>query len=105
MSRLKLVEVPVAIEQAQAASALAVVLACALGSPTVALYDSAGKITFGESSDTEGAVRAESKATMTALALFDSWCNEDSDYDQTSWPLIARAIDDNRLSDRKLFET
>ena len=39
-----------------------------------------------------------------AIALLQSWLDEDSDYDRTVWPQVKRAIEENRLSDRNLFD-
>ena len=39
-----------------------------------------------------------------AIALIERWLNDDSDYDETTWPELKAALDRDRLSDRKLFD-
>ena len=39
-----------------------------------------------------------------AIALIDRWVNDESDYDEKTWPELKAAIDRDRLSDRKLFD-
>lgn len=39
-----------------------------------------------------------------AIALIDRWLNDESDYDETTWPELKAALDRDRPSDRKLFD-
>lgn len=39
-----------------------------------------------------------------AIALLERWLNEESDYDEQTWPELKSALDRDRLSDRKLFD-
>ena len=39
-----------------------------------------------------------------AIALLDRWLNDESDYDEKTWPELKAALDHDRLSDRKLFD-
>lgn len=43
------------------------------------------------------------KSTSGALALFQSWVEEESSYDEEVWPLLKNGIEENRLSERKRF--
>jgi hypothetical protein len=39
-----------------------------------------------------------------AIALIDRWLNDETDYDEKTWPELKAALDRDRLSDRKLFD-
>ncbi|HQU45894.1 MAG TPA: hypothetical protein PK867_23970 [Pirellulales bacterium] len=39
-----------------------------------------------------------------AIALIDRWLNDESDYDEKTWPELKAALDRDRPSDRKLFD-
>ena len=38
------------------------------------------------------------------LALIRSWAEDKSGYDDRAWPILEKAIEENRLSSRKRFE-
>ncbi len=38
------------------------------------------------------------------LALLDGWLNDESGYDEETWPELKVALDRDRLSKRKLFD-
>jgi hypothetical protein len=40
---------------------------------------------------------------IAAIKLLDSWLNEETQGESEEWESIKRTIDENRLSDRKLF--
>ena len=41
---------------------------------------------------------------QNAVALLDEWLNDDSGYDEETWPELKKSLDRDRLSDRKLFD-
>ncbi len=38
------------------------------------------------------------------IALLDEWLQDESGYDEETWPDLKEAIDRDRLSERKLFD-
>lgn len=39
----------------------------------------------------------------SAIALLQSWCDEDAQEQRETWTFLKIALDEDRLSDRKLF--
>ena len=39
----------------------------------------------------------------SAIALLQSWCDEDAQEQRETWEFLKTALDEDRLSDRKLF--
>ncbi len=39
-----------------------------------------------------------------AIALIERWLSDESDYDEKTWPELKAALDQDRLSERKLFD-
>lgn len=39
-----------------------------------------------------------------AIALLDEWLCDESGYDEETWPRLKRALDEDRLSARRLFD-
>jgi hypothetical protein len=48
-------------------------------------------------------VTAPSGRGMEAVQLLDEWLNDESGYDQETWPDLKAALERDRLSNRKLF--
>lgn len=46
----------------------------------------------------------EAEKRRRAIALVDSWLAAASGYDKRVWPRLSRAIERNRLSDRRRLE-
>ena len=38
------------------------------------------------------------------IALLDRWLEDESGYDEATWPELKEALDRDRLSERKLFD-
>ncbi len=38
------------------------------------------------------------------IALLDEWLQDESGYDEETWPELKKALDRDRLSERKLFD-
>ena len=38
------------------------------------------------------------------MALIDSWAEDKSGYDARAWPILQKALEENRLSSRKRFD-
>ncbi len=38
------------------------------------------------------------------IALLDEWLQDESGYDEETWPELKEALDRDRLSERKLFD-
>ena len=38
------------------------------------------------------------------IALLDEWLQDESGYDEETWPELKKALDRGRLSERKLFD-
>ena len=38
-----------------------------------------------------------------AIELLDAWLRDDSGYDEETWPIVKKLIEENRLSDRSQF--
>ena len=53
----------------------------------------------------ESATKMELPATdaESAIALLQSWCDEDAQEQRETWEFLKTALDQDRLSDRKLF--
>lgn len=53
----------------------------------------------------ESAAEMELPATdaASAIALLQSWCDEDAQEQRETWEFLKTALDQDRLSDRKLF--
>jgi hypothetical protein len=53
----------------------------------------------------ESATEMELPATdaKTAIALLQSWCDKDGQKQRETWEFLKRALDEDRLSDRKPF--
>lgn len=43
------------------------------------------------------------RKNQKALALLREWLADESGYDERTWPILKKAIEENRLSDRKRF--
>jgi hypothetical protein len=105
-SRIELANGPIrsqsgAISGTARAATLAVATAAALISPT------ASNLPFSDallpSYFTTPAETPSTKA-QEAIALLDEWLNDDSGYDAQTWPQLKKALDEDRLSDRRLFD-
>jgi hypothetical protein len=48
---------------------------------------------------------ASSNRAKKAIALLDEWMDDDSGYDEKTWPELKQSLARNRLSDRRLFDT
>lgn len=44
------------------------------------------------------------KRATSAISLIDQWLQDDSGYDEAAWPNLQRALEEDRLSDRRLFD-
>jgi hypothetical protein len=47
---------------------------------------------------------ATSKPAAQAIALLDEWLADDSSYDEDTWPELKAALNQDRLSARRLFD-
>jgi len=47
---------------------------------------------------------AESNQQHPAINLINRWLQDDSGYDEASWPELQKELDQHRLSTRKLFD-
>ena len=45
-----------------------------------------------------------SERAKKAIALLDQWMNDDSGYDEETWPELKKSLDRERLSSRRLFD-
>lgn len=45
-----------------------------------------------------------SERAKKAIALLDQWMNDDSGYDEETWPELKKSLDRERLSHRRLFD-
>lgn len=45
-----------------------------------------------------------SNKTKKAIALLDEWMDDDSGYDEKTWPELKQSLDRYRLSNRRLFD-
>lgn len=43
------------------------------------------------------------RRNKAAIALIKRWLSEDSDYDETVWPIVKRGIEESRTSSRSRF--
>ena len=48
--------------------------------------------------------RKEEGREHPAVELLNEWLHDDSGYDEAVWPEVKQALDEDRLSNRKLFE-
>jgi hypothetical protein len=90
-----------AISATGIAAALAFAAATAVASPAATrlpVYDALASSYF--------ATPVESRLSKSheAIALLDEWLNDGSEYDAQAWPQLKKALDEDRLSDRKLFD-
>ena len=46
----------------------------------------------------------QSQRAQDAIALLDEWLEDDSGYDEETWPELKESLDRDRLSDRRLFD-
>ncbi len=44
------------------------------------------------------------QAPEAVIALLDEWLQDESGYDEETWPELKKALDRDRLSERKLFD-
>ena len=44
------------------------------------------------------------RARQKAIDLIDGWLNDDSGYDEQSWPELKTELDRDRLAGRRLFD-
>ncbi len=47
--------------------------------------------------------RAKSSTGKKFMKLINSWLAEDPHYDERAWPILKKAIEENRLSARRRF--
>jgi len=90
-----------AISGTAVAASLAFAAATAMASPTAThlpIYDA-----LPPSYIPAATTRQPSKSRQ-AIALLDEWLNDHSGYDAQVWPQLKQALDEDRLSDRKLFD-
>lgn len=105
-SRIELASAPIrsqsgAVSGTARAATLAVATATALISPTASILPFSDALLpsyFPTSAETP------STKAQEAIALLDEWLNDDSGYDAQTWPQLKKALDEDRLSDRKLFD-
>lgn len=45
-----------------------------------------------------------SNRAKKAIVLLDEWIDDDSGYDEKTWPELKQSLDRDRLSDRRLFD-
>jgi hypothetical protein len=45
----------------------------------------------------------QEKKNEAAIKLLQEWANDESGYDEKIWPVVKKAIEENRLSIRKKF--
>lgn len=45
-----------------------------------------------------------SESAKKAMALLDQWMNDDSGYDEETWPQLKKSLDRERLSHRRFFD-
>jgi hypothetical protein len=50
-----------------------------------------------------GDLAIQRKKNQKALALLREWLADESGYDERTWPILKKAIEENRLSSRKRF--
>lgn len=49
-------------------------------------------------------VSSQRQRARRAIALLDQWLSDDSGYDEETWPDLKEALEENRLSSRRLFD-
>jgi hypothetical protein len=49
-------------------------------------------------------VMTQRQKNQAAIRLLQEWLADESGYDEENWPIIKKAIEENRLSDRKRFD-
>jgi hypothetical protein len=104
--RIELANAPIpsqsgAVSATARAATLAVAAATALISPTTTLLPLSDALL---PSYFATPVESSSTKAQEAIALLDEWLNDDSGYDAQTWPQLKKALDEDRLSDRKLFD-
>jgi hypothetical protein len=58
----------------------------------------------GTSSSSSGTPSGTPGDPELAIRLLDEWAADESGYDERIWPLLKIALDEDRLSSRKLFD-
>lgn len=48
-------------------------------------------------------IETQRRKNAEAIALITSWLNDESGYDEKTWPRVKKSLEEHRLSDRKLF--
>lgn len=66
----------------------------------VVLLDNAASLPEGAQVRVELLEPADNRS---AIALLDRWLQDDSGYDEETWPTLKAELDEHRLSARKLF--
>ena len=61
------------------------------------------ELTGADHAGAEDAAQDAAVQNDPAIRLLRTWLADDSGYDEGAWPTIRRTLDDNRLSDRRLF--
>ncbi len=51
----------------------------------------------------DDAVSVQKAKNEAAISLLQEWLADESGYDEKTWPIIKKAIEENRLSDRRPF--
>ena len=49
------------------------------------------------------AVREQRARNEPALSLLHEWLTDNSGYDENTWPVVRKALEENRLSDGEIF--
>lgn len=49
------------------------------------------------------AKREEQPRARKAIRLLEEWLADESGYDEETWPTLKKALDEDRLSSRRLF--
>ena len=53
--------------------------------------------------DTENGLSTQKASIDNVIDLMHQWLDDKSDYDTKTWPELKKALDQDRLSERKLF--
>jgi hypothetical protein len=46
---------------------------------------------------------AQKAKNEAAISLLEEWLADESGYDEKTWPIVQKVVEENRLSDRKRF--
>ena len=46
----------------------------------------------------------QQKKNLAVIELLDEWMADDSGYDEENWPQIKKAIEENTIGGRKVYE-